>query len=92
VAHTAGALLGARAGCRLFHPEQIRIPEPEMQVSGETVALHFVGPVRALLADWAGRPMADSSPVPIGRVPAGRCVALDQALTEVRRRLSRLSA
>jgi len=89
---TAWALLGARAGCRLFDPAQIRIPKPGMQDSGEIVALHFVGPVRSLLAEWAGRPLADGPPVPIGRVPAGRCGAFDLAWTEVRRRLGRLSA
>jgi hypothetical protein len=92
VEQTAWALLGARAGCRLFDPEQIRIPEEGMRDSGETVALHFVGPVRSLLEDWAGQPMADGPPVPIGRVPAGRCGVLDLVLTEARRRLGRISA
>lgn len=92
VEQTAWALLGARAGCRLFDPAQIRIPEPGRQDSGETVALHFVGPVRSLLAEWAGRPLKEDSPVRIGRVPAGRCGAFDLAWTEAWRRLGRLSA
>jgi hypothetical protein len=89
---TAWALLGARIDCRLFDPQQIRIPDREMEDGEGIVALHFVGPVRSLLAEWAGRGFADGPPVPIGRVAAGRCGVLDLALTEARRRLGRLSA
>jgi hypothetical protein len=93
VEQTAWALLGARAGCRLFDPARIRIPHRGMADDGGIAALHFVGPVRSLLAEWAGRDLpVDGPPVPIGRVPAGRCGALDLALTEVRRKIRRLNA
>lgn len=91
---TAWALLGERAGCRLFDPARIRIPaaaeRPEQET--ETVALHFVGPVRGLLESWTGLAVSEDSrpPVEISRVAAGRCGVLDLAATEIRRRLGRL--
>jgi len=96
VEQTAWALLGEKAGCRLFDPEQIRIPEaaerPSEERRTETVALHFVGPVRELLESWAGQAAAGDprTPVEIGRVAAGRCGVVDLAVTEAGRRLGRL--
>jgi hypothetical protein len=88
---TAWALLGQRAGCRLWDPRLVRLPEPGMD-AGDAVALHFVSPLRHLLpgfleraADRTGEP-----PVPVGTVPARRCRPWDLALTEARRRLARL--
>lgn len=98
VEQTAWALLGERAGCRLFDPARIRIPEAgpaegrSDEPSDETVALHFVGPVRRLLPLWAEQlaPHDGRPPVEIGRVAAGRCGVVDLAVTEARRRLGRL--
>jgi len=95
VEQTAWALLGERAGCRLFDPARIRIPEaaerPDQERETETVALHFVGPVRERLAGWATQIAPEGSrPVEIGRVAAGRCGVVDLAVTEIRRRLGRL--
>ncbi|HET9210248.1 MAG TPA: hypothetical protein VFR03_07610 [Thermoanaerobaculia bacterium] len=88
---TAWALLGWRAGCRLWDPRLVRLPaagEP-----GDAVALHFVSPLRGLLPrclervpDRAGEP-----PVPVGTVPARRCHTWDLAWTEARRRWERLT-
>jgi len=95
VEQTAWALLGERAGCRLFDPVRIRIPEaaerPGRDRETETVALHFVGPVRELLKSWAGQAAAGDprTPVEVGRVAAGRCGVVDLAVTEVGRRLGR---
>jgi hypothetical protein len=96
VEQTAWALLGERAGCRLFDPARIRIPEaagkPGDEREAETVALHFVGPVRDLLGSWAAQATLDDRRLPaeIGRVAAGRCGVVDLAVTEARRRLGRL--
>lgn len=91
VEQTAWALLGQRAGCRLWDPRLLRLPEAG-EPPGGTVALHFVSPLRHLLpgfleraADRTGEP-----PVPVGTVPARRCRPWDLALTEARRRLVRL--
>jgi hypothetical protein len=88
---TAWALLGAAAGCRLFDPRQIVIPQgpPPAAPPAEIVALHFVSPVRGLLPLWAAVRVEGRASVPVGRVPAGRCGALTLAATEVRRRLGR---
>lgn len=87
---TAWALLGERAGCRLWDPRLVRLPEGEEE-PGDPVALHFVSPLRSRLAraldqaaDRTGEP-----PVTVGTVPARRCHAWDLAWTEAKRRLAR---
>lgn len=88
---TAWALLGSRAGCRLWDPGQLRLPSAGEE-RGEAVALHFVSPLRSLLPrvlerapDRAGEP-----PVAVGSRPARTCRAWDLAWTEARRRAARL--
>lgn len=87
---TAWALLGQRAGCRLWDPRLIRLPEEDDR--GDAVALHFVSPLRSMLPrrldqapDRTGEP-----PVAVGTVASRRCHAWDLAWTEVRRRAARL--
>jgi len=94
VEQTAWALLGAQAGCRLFDPARLQIPNKETKDDDGIAALHFVGPVRALLPEWAARIPADAGapPLAIDRMEPGRCGVLDLAATELRRRLARLSA
>lgn len=91
IEQTAWALLGQRAGCRLWDPRRLRLPA-RGETPGDAVALHFVSPLRGLLsrvleraADRTGEP-----PVAVGTVPARRCRAWDLAWTEARRRLARL--
>ena len=86
---TAWALLGARAGCRLWDPRLVRLSEPSGGKSMDAVALHFVSPLRSLLpgylksaVDRTGEP-----PVAVGTVPARRCRPWDLAWTEAQRRL-----
>jgi hypothetical protein len=89
---TAWALLGQRAGCRLWDPRQLRLPVPGHQEPGDAVALHFVSPLRSLLPSILER-AADrtgESPVPVETVPARRCHAWNLAWTEARRRLARV--
>jgi hypothetical protein len=90
---TAWALLGARAGCRLWDPRLVRLPEPEGGEGMDAVALHFVSPLRGLMpgylksaVDRTGEP-----PVAVGTVPARRCRPWDLAWTEARRRWAKLS-
>ena len=87
VEQTAWALLAGRAGCRLYDPGQIAFPGS----AADPVALHFVSPLRSLLApalrearDRRGEPA-----VPIATREAGRCGVLGLALTEARRKLRR---
>jgi hypothetical protein len=89
---TAWALLGQRAGCRLWDSRQIRLPEPGQEEPGEAVAIHFVSPLRSLLPrvlertpDRTGEP-----PVPLETVPARRCHTSDLAWTEAGRWMRRL--
>ncbi len=90
---TAWALLSGRAGCRVWDPRRIRFPAPGEETAPEgVVALHFVSPLRHLLAgllkrapDRTGEP-----PVSLETIPARRCQPWDLAWTEARRRLSRL--
>jgi hypothetical protein len=89
VEQTGWALLGWQAGCRLIDPAQVAIPEPgrpPREETGETVALHFVGPVRSLLR-LDDPPVSDetSPPVEIRTRPASRCRVVDLALDEARR-------
>jgi hypothetical protein len=90
---TAWALLGGRAGCRLWDPRLVRLPDGNNP--GEAVALHFVSPLRSLLSrtiDQASDRTGES-PIVVGTVPARRCHAWDLAWTEAGRRLiQRLSA
>jgi hypothetical protein len=88
---TAWALLGWRAGCRLWDPRLVRLPETRESGSLKVVALHFVSPLRGLLAgvleratDRMGEP-----PVTVGTVPARRCRSWNLAWSEARRRLKR---
>lgn len=86
VEQTGWALLGWQAGCRLIDPAQVAIPEPGRPAGEETVALHFVGPVRSLLSGFAGRvPEEARAPVEIRTFPAERCRPLDLAADEARR-------
>jgi len=91
IEQTAWALLGQQAGCRLWDPRLVRLPEPGVD-AGEAVALHFVSPLRGLLPGFLERAgdRAGEPPVPVGTVPARRCRPWDLALTEARRRLARL--
>lgn len=88
---TAWALLGWRAGCRLWDPSLVRLPEPREEGPGDAVALHFVSPLRNLLPRFLERSpdRTGEPPVPVGTVPARRCHAWDLAWTEARRRLAR---
>lgn len=90
VEQTAWALLGAAAGCRLYDPDQIAIPLPGETLGAETVALHFVSPVRSLLAGYADRPAAGGEPVAIRSLPARRCGMARLVATELGRQLERL--
>ncbi|HVT18454.1 MAG TPA: hypothetical protein VHQ90_20040 [Thermoanaerobaculia bacterium] len=93
VEQTCWALLAQPAGCRLLDPEVAGIPARGRQPAVQQVALHFVGPVRGLLAHFAGagtrRIAADQAPVEIHSFPAPRLGPLGLAATEVRRRLRR---
>jgi hypothetical protein len=92
IEQTAWALLGWRAGCRLWDPRLVRLPGPGETGPGDAVALHFVSPLRNLLPGFLerSRDRAAEPPVPVGTVPARRCRAWDLARTEARRRLARL--
>jgi hypothetical protein len=90
---TALGLLGMRAGCRLLDSEQVAIPEPgPAPRQDRRVALHFTSTVRHLLHLWA--PLANREedprpPVALRSLPAGRCRAVNLAVTESRRVLRR---
>jgi hypothetical protein len=95
VEQTAWALLGWRAGCRLIDPAQVAIPGPgwpDGAAGGETVALHFVGPVRSLLSRYESRTPEVGVPVEIRTRPAVRCRAFHLAVDEARRLARRVSA
>ena len=88
---TAWALLGQRAGCRLWDPRQLRLPLPGQEEPGDAVALHFVSPLRPLLPrilERAADRTADP-PVALKTVPARRCRVWNLAWTEARRRMRR---
>jgi hypothetical protein len=92
IEQTAWALLGWRAGCRLWDPRLVRLPaagEP-----GDAVALHFVSPLRGLLPRFVEQAPGRTGepPVRVGTVPARRCRSWDLAWTEARRRWERLGA
>jgi hypothetical protein len=92
IEQTAWALLAWRAGCRLWDPRLVRLPEPGEADAGEAVALHFVSPLRSLLSAFLerARDRTQEPPVAVGTVPARRCHSWDLARTEVQRRLARL--
>ncbi len=91
VEQTAWALLGQRAGCRLWDPRLLWLPEVGVD-AGDAVALHFVSPLRGLLSEFLERAgdRTGEPPVPVGTIPARRCRSWDLAWTEARRRLARL--
>lgn len=87
---TAWGLLAERVGCRILDPAQVAIPVPGETVQEGTVALHFVSPVRSLLAGYAVRSGTDSrEPVGLRSAPARRCRVTHLAATEARRWLAR---
>jgi len=94
VEQTAWALLGWKAGCRLWDPRLLRLPGAAESAPDQTVALHFVTPSRALLprflAAAAGR--TEETPVRIETVPARLCRPWDLARTEARRRWARFTS
>jgi hypothetical protein len=88
---TAWGLLAERVGCRILDPAQVVIPIPEERVQEGTVALHFVSPVRSLLAGYTAPSGVDSrQPVALRSAPARRCRAAHLAATEARRWLARV--
>jgi hypothetical protein len=102
VEQTCWALLGQAAGCRLLDPEAVGFPAPGREPPQRQVALHFVSPVRGLLASFAGRAAArpavgergetgalvEAVEIPSHR--ARRLTVAELAATELRRRLRRL--
>lgn len=63
VEQTCWALLGQAAGCRLLDPAAISIPVAGCETADRgRVALHFVSPVRSLLARHAQVPAAAPTP------------------------------
>lgn len=91
---TAWALLGWKAGCRLWDPRLVRLPEPGEEGPGNAVALHFVSPLRSLLPRFSERSpdRTGEPPVPVGTVPAHRCHSWDLAWTEAGRQWKRLTS
>jgi hypothetical protein len=93
VEQTCWALLGQAAGCRLLDPAAVGIPVPGREPPAGQVALHFVSPVRGLLAPIAARlaeRQTGCEPVAVRSFAAPRLTAAALAVTELRRRLRRL--
>lgn len=92
VEQTAWALLAGTTECRLLDPRQVLIPRPGAETPPGAVALHFVSPVRHLLAPLLRERRAPASgpPAGIGTLPARRCGVLGLAGAEAARRLSRV--
>ena len=91
VEQTCWALLAGTTECRLLDPRQVLIPRPGAEPPSGAVALHFVSPVRHLLAPSLrerGDP-ASGPPVEIGTVASRPCGVLGLAGAEVARRLRR---
>ena len=89
---TAWALLGGAAGCALYDPDQIAIPEAGGALPADAVALHFVSPVRDRLAEALPRVFERRAEPPVGirSAPARILSTFALAATETRRRLGRL--
>lgn len=94
IEQTAWALLAQRAGCWLFDPGQIAIPDHAGPLSPQAVALHFVGPVRERLAEAPALTLDRQAeePAKIESAPALRLAPLGLAATEVRRMVRRLAS
>ena len=94
VEQTCWALLAQPVGCRLLDPDAVAIPVRGRALAPRQVALHFVSPVRDLLAtfsaDLARRPVPVGDPIAIHTVAAPRLSAGSLAASEVMRRLRRL--
>lgn len=87
---TAWALLAGAAGrCELYEPAQVHFPVVGPPPSRETVALHFISPLRDRLDSFLERlaPQDPQEPVRVGTAPTGRCGVLELLGSEVRRRL-----
>jgi hypothetical protein len=50
---TAWAVLGARVGCRKWHPENVAVGHPHLNVTDRLIAAHFVGMFRHALPAFA---------------------------------------
>jgi hypothetical protein len=90
---TCWALLGQPFGCHLLDPAEVGIPVPGREPPARQVALHFVSPLRGLLAHFAGRcgeRTVPEEPTELRSFPAPRLTAAALAATEIRRRLRRL--
>jgi hypothetical protein len=90
---TCWAYLAGTAQARLLDPEQFAIARPGLP-EGETVAIHYVSPVRSLLPDAlrrvaAGEFDADRPAVSARTHAAGRCTVASLALAALNRRLAR---
>lgn len=87
---TAWALLGARAGCRRIDPQQALLPVAGWE-RHDPVAVHFVSPLRHLLAGElaVARNRHGEAPEEIRTTSAGRLRFFHLAMAELRRWLSR---
>ncbi|HXU45878.1 MAG TPA: hypothetical protein VN783_10145 [Thermoanaerobaculia bacterium] len=90
VEQTCWALLAGKGACWLHDPRQIAFPRAG-RLDPETVALHFVSPLRGRFTEFRHPPDRRSEPpVPIRSAPASPCGPLNLAATEIRRRLRRV--
>jgi hypothetical protein len=90
---TGWALLAQATGPRLLDPEEVGIPVPGREPPAGQVALHFVTPLRGLLAHFAGgcgERAVPAEPTELRSFPAPRLTAAALAAAEIRRRLRRL--
>jgi hypothetical protein len=93
IEQTFWGMLGARIGCRVFDPVQVRVMRTDDDFEGLVVG-HFTARTRPELASFVQQSIAadvSAEPVEIATAPAGRCTAWDLWLYEVRRLRQRLA-
>jgi len=87
VEQTFWAALGARLGCRVFDPAQVRVMRAG-ENDAALVAGHFTARSRHLLPSYvqrAGQASDDAAPVTLATLDPGECATLDLAWYELRR-------
>lgn len=81
IEQTLWALMGQKVNCRLWDPKQLVFITPDVTVTDNTVAGHFVSPSRHLLGEYTERTYSTQSdaPVQIRTIPSKKCLPLDLA-------------
>ncbi|WP_013334345.1 hypothetical protein [Gloeothece verrucosa] len=88
---TCWAALGFKVGCRLWHPQQIAMIHPGINLTDHLVAGHFISTYRFLLKNFSSNAsiQANSNAVKVNTIQTEKCSILKLGLSQLNRKINR---